>query len=65
MFHFRDNKKRRFSQLMNDEQMILQQREKIQKNEKKNKLKFRKKDASLKVIFRKCNCRKKNFKSCM
>jgi hypothetical protein len=65
MFHFRDNKERRFSQLMNDEQMILQQREKIEENEEKNKLKFRKKDASLKTIFRECNCRRRNFKSRM
>jgi hypothetical protein len=62
---FRDNKEKRFSQLINDEQMILQQREKIEENKEKNKLKFRKKDASLKAIFRKCNCRKRNFKNDM
>jgi hypothetical protein len=43
MFHFRNNKERRFSQLMNDEQMILQQRKKIEEKEEKDKLKFRKK----------------------
>jgi hypothetical protein len=36
MFSFRLNKERRFFQLMNDEQMILQQREKIEKKEKKD-----------------------------
>jgi hypothetical protein len=36
MFSFRLNKERRLSQLMNDEQMILQQREKIEKKEKKD-----------------------------
>jgi hypothetical protein len=65
MFYFRNNKEKRFSQLMNNEQMILQQREKIEENEEKNKLRFRKKDASLKAIFRKCNCRRKNFKNRM
>jgi hypothetical protein len=36
MFFFRFNKERRLSQLMNDEQVILQQREKIEKKEKKD-----------------------------
>jgi hypothetical protein len=36
MFSFRLNKERRLSQLMNDEQMILQQREKIEKKAKKD-----------------------------
>ncbi len=36
MFSFRLNKERRLSQLMNDEQVILQQREKIEKKEKKD-----------------------------
>jgi hypothetical protein len=36
MFSFRFNKERRLSQLMNDEQVILQQREKIEKKAKKD-----------------------------
>jgi hypothetical protein len=36
MFSFRLNKEKRLFQLMNDEQMILQQREKIEKKTKKD-----------------------------
>jgi hypothetical protein len=36
MFSFRLNKERRLSQLMNDEQVILQQRDKIEKKAKKD-----------------------------
>jgi hypothetical protein len=49
--------------MMQNDQMIVQRREKIRQTKTKNMLRLREKSALLTIILRKNNCDEKNFKS--